>query len=73
MADADPPAADADFAAATVRLGGQAALALGWTPDTFWAATPAELAAIVRAALPDTAGGLGSADLAKLMEAFPEG
>ena len=35
----------ADFAASATRLCGLAARALGWTPDTFWNATPAELCA----------------------------
>lgn len=32
------------FAAAAASFAGLAAQALGWRPDTFWAATPAELA-----------------------------
>lgn len=32
------------FAAAAVQLAGLAARALGWRPQEFWAATPAELA-----------------------------
>ncbi|QZD94320.1 phage tail assembly chaperone [Qipengyuania gelatinilytica] len=34
-----------DFSGCAVRLSGMAARLLGWTPDTFWNATPAELAA----------------------------
>ena len=30
------------FGLAARRLGGMAAQLLGWTPDTFWNATPAE-------------------------------
>lgn len=60
------------FADAAAAAWGLAAQALGWTPETFWAATPAEL----RGAL-----GLGAAagerldgsGLARLMEAFPDG
>lgn len=33
------------FGEQTVRLIPLAARVLGWTPDTFWAATPADLAA----------------------------
>ena len=33
------------FADAALLLAGHAARALGWTPDIFWNATPAELAA----------------------------
>lgn len=32
------------FADTAVRLAGLAAQVLGWRPDEFWAATPAELA-----------------------------
>ena len=35
----------AEFAQAAVMLAGLSARALGWTPDTFWNATPEELAA----------------------------
>jgi hypothetical protein len=34
------------FAEAARELAGQTALLLGWRPAEFWAATPAELAAI---------------------------
>ena len=34
----------ATFAARAAALWPMAARRLGWTPDTFWAATPAELA-----------------------------
>ena len=36
----------ATFAEAARELAGQTALLLGWRPSDFWAATPAELAAI---------------------------
>jgi hypothetical protein len=36
----------ATFADAARELAGQTALLLGWRPPDFWAATPAELAAI---------------------------
>lgn len=35
----------ARWGASAARLAGLAAQALGWRPDEFWAATPAELAA----------------------------
>lgn len=41
-----------EFAPGALRLAGLAARALGWRPPEFWAATPAELAAILA---PDTA------------------
>jgi Phage tail assembly chaperone protein, TAC len=55
------------------RLAGLAAIHLGWTPDIFWAATPAELATILAALTPDTGNALGTPDLAHLMEQFPDG
>lgn len=60
------------FAEAAAAAWGLAAQALGWTPDTFWNATPAEL----RGALglgAETDERLGRDGLARLMEAFPDG
>ena len=37
------------FAASATKLAGLAARALGWTPETFWNATPAELCACLGA------------------------
>jgi hypothetical protein len=57
------------FAAQAGRLAGQVTLLLGWRPDEFWAATPAELAAIFAArdeAQPGT--GMSRADLDTMME-----
>lgn len=65
------------FAESAVRLAGLAGLAFGWTPELFWGATPAELGALVRALRGDAGGnagaGAGAGDLARLMEAFPDG
>ncbi len=71
-----------DFAAAAVRLSGTAAVLLGWTPDTFWAATPAELEAVLMA-LAGASTGIGAemmaagppdaATITRLMEQFPDG
>ncbi|MET3713549.1 putative phage protein (TIGR02216 family) [Sphingomonas trueperi] len=61
------------FAEAAGRLAGLAGLAFGWSPDRFWRATPAELAALLAAAAPE-AGEPPSADLiARLQEQFPDG
>lgn len=66
-----------DFAAAAVRLAGFAGAALGWSPDAFWRATPAELVAVVRAAAGD--GGAAAVApptaqaIAAMREAFPDG
>jgi hypothetical protein len=56
------------FGEGAARLAGQAALLIGWTPDTFWAATPEELAIIVTAAAPPPAGGIDRTTLTAMME-----
>ncbi|WP_267379135.1 MULTISPECIES: phage tail assembly chaperone [unclassified Sphingomonas] len=65
------------FAQSAGRLAGMAGAALGWSPDRFWAATPAELASVVNA-LAGAGGGAAAAPpdaamLAQLKEAFPDG
>ena len=68
------------FAEAAGRLAGIAGWLLGWRPDEFWRATPAELASVLRAArvqegLGEAAlGGAGvdGAELARLMGAMPD-
>lgn len=63
------------FAEGAARLAGLAGAALGWSPDAFWRATPAELAGVVAvlrggdAAIEPPDG----ATLARLQEAFPDG
>jgi uncharacterized phage protein (TIGR02216 family) len=61
---------DGDFTANATRLAGLAGLLFGWTPDTFWAATPAELAGLIDSAAGDRAAPV---DLAAMMEMFPDG
>ncbi|MEA3061861.1 MAG: hypothetical protein QOJ94_1642 [Sphingomonadales bacterium] len=63
----------AEFAEAASRLAGAAALLLGWRPDEFWGATPAELAAVLAAAKGETAAALDRAGLERLMEVHPDG
>jgi hypothetical protein len=58
----------ARFGEAAARLAGQAALLIGWSPATFWAATPEELAVIVVAAAPPSAGGIDKATITSMME-----
>ena len=41
------------FGEVAKRLSGAAAMLLGWRPDDFWNATPAELAAVLGALAPD--------------------
>lgn len=55
------------------RLAGLAGLVFGWTPETFWNATPAELAALVRAAAGERVAPPAPNDIARLMERFPDG
>jgi uncharacterized phage protein (TIGR02216 family) len=61
------------FSEAAARLAGAAGLAFGWTPATFWDATPAELAALVQALDGGTAAPPGAAEIARLKELFPDG
>jgi uncharacterized phage protein (TIGR02216 family) len=61
------------FAQAAARLAGQAGVAFGWTPELFWAATPAELAALVRALAGEDAAPPDRNTIARMMEAFPDG
>ncbi|NJC32826.1 hypothetical protein GGR88_000300 [Sphingomonas jejuensis] len=58
------------FAEWARRLAGEAAVALGWRPDEFWRATPAELAAIRDMLRPPADAPV---DLPALMEMFPDG
>jgi len=64
---------DAEFAAAASRLAGAAGVAFGWTPETFWNATPAELAVLTRALTGEAATPPGAGEIARLKELFPDG
>ena len=60
------------FSESAGRLAGLAGALLGWRPDEYWAATPAELIAILAA----MAGGEPPAsadDLTRLKEMYPDG
>ena len=61
------------FAECAGRLAGVAGALLGWRPDEFWRATPAELAAVLDALAGDGAVGADGAELARLMGMFPDG
>lgn len=62
------------WAEVAARLAGFAGAVLGWRPDEFWQATPAELAVVVRALGGDEAISPPARDeIAALMEAFPDG
>lgn len=54
------------------RLAGLAGALLGWPPAVFWAATPAELAAVLNALAPQSET-VGADDLARLKEMYPDG
>ena len=63
------------FAIRAARLAGMAGAVLGWRPEEFWSATPAELQAIFQVFAGDAASDAhaGCGDLARLMEMFPDG
>jgi uncharacterized phage protein (TIGR02216 family) len=66
-------AADGAFAAAAARLAGQAGVLFGWSPQTFWAATPAELTALAAAVRGEAeTAPMIAADVAALIERFPD-
>jgi hypothetical protein len=56
------------------RLAGVAGWLLGWRPDEFWRATPAELAAVLRAARGEEAQveGVDGGELSRLMGVMPD-
>jgi hypothetical protein len=61
------------FADSAAQLAGLAGALLGWRPGEFWAATPAELAAIFTAMAPRGEAPAGADVLAQLQEHFPDG
>jgi uncharacterized phage protein (TIGR02216 family) len=60
------------FSESAGRLAGLAGALLGWRPDEFWRATPAELGAVLEAMAGPREAGASHADLARLMERFPD-
>lgn len=61
------------FSDAAARLAGMAGALLGWRPDDFWKATPAELASVVTALAGGGATPMTRDELARLEERFPDG
>ena len=61
------------FADAAGRLAGLCGVLVGWTPQVFWTATPAELACVLRALAPQGESPPTSCDLERLKEQFPDG
>jgi Phage tail assembly chaperone protein, TAC len=62
-----------NFADNALQLCGQCALLLGWRPDEFWKATPAELACILQAVTAQQETPPDAVDIKKMMELFPDG
>lgn len=58
------------FAAAAL-VAARVAASIGWSPATFWSATPADLRTALGLDL--AAPTVAASDLARLMEAFPDG
>lgn len=56
------------FAPGALRLYSHAASMLGWRPDDFWSATPAELAAALAPPLADAQRPVERDELNRLME-----
>ena len=61
------------FADAARRAAHGAAMALGWRPHEFWAATPAELVTALGLDDAPAAAPVDGGMLAALMEQFPDG
>lgn len=68
-----PSALGEEFASVAARLAGVAGLVLGWSPETFWNATPVELAALLCALTRESAAPPGQSEIARLKELFPDG
>jgi hypothetical protein len=64
------------FADHAVRLAGLTSMLIGWRPDEFWNATPAELASVLTVLAGAEGEGMAAADgatLARLKEMYPDG
>ena len=62
------------FGSGAVRLAGLMGRLAGWSPDQFWQATPADVAAVLAAwAEDDDAASMERGALAAMMERFPDG
>lgn len=60
------------FAETAHTLAGQTALLLGWRPDEFWNATPAELQVVLNAMSRPDEDAADSSMLSALMQQFPD-
>lgn len=61
-----------EFALGAKRLAGLAGVLLGWSPDSFWRATPAELRAALEALAGPREQPLGRGEMDALKERFPD-
>jgi uncharacterized phage protein (TIGR02216 family) len=61
-----------EFARSAARLAGAAGLLLGWSPDSFWRATPAELRTALEALVGPREQPLGRREMDALRERFPD-
>lgn len=72
--DGAPSVTEGLFGSGALVLLGMTARLLGWRPDDFWAATPADVAAVLTAWRDEAdAGGVDRPALAAMMEQFPDG
>ncbi|MEW4468375.1 phage tail assembly chaperone [Parasphingorhabdus sp. JC815] len=64
-----------DFRTCAAQLAGVVPAIIGWTPDQYWHATPAELAAILTALSPagDSARPLNKSEMEKLKDTLENG
>ena len=65
-----PKGGEGDFGKQAAKLAGVAARLLGWRPEEFWRATPAELAAALHDEMVEPVAG---DELERLREQFPDG
>ena len=65
-----PEGGEGSFGERAAALSGVAARLLGWRPEEFWAATPAELAAALQI---DEVEPVAGDELRRLREQFPDG
>jgi uncharacterized phage protein (TIGR02216 family) len=61
-----------EFAPSAARLAGLAGVLLGWSPGSFWRATPAELRAALEALAGPRLPALARDEMRALMERFPD-
>lgn len=60
------------FSESAGRLAGLAGALLGWRPDEFWRATPAELGAVLGAMAGEAADAVSRSEFEALMKRFPD-